>query len=48
MYCYKHCIFFSGKKCDKCEDGKSPHLRMREEVADPKEWARYKKFGWTR
>jgi len=48
MYCSKHAIFFSGWKCDKCLKNEPPYLRTRDEVADPDEWKRYKRMGWTR
>jgi len=48
MYCKIHCIFFSEKNCPMCKAGQPPYLRTRKEVADPNEWARYKRLGWTR
>ena len=48
MYCHKHCIFYNGSKCDKCVVGDPPHLRTRYEVADPNEWRRCVRRGWTK
>jgi len=48
MYCPKHAHWYSGRKCEKCIAGEEPYLRMREEVANPDEWKRYKRRGWTR
>jgi len=48
MYCHKHCCFWNGTKCEKCVAGDGPYLRCRNEVADPKEWAKYVKWGWVR
>jgi len=47
IYCQVHCCWFA-KKCPKCLAKYPPYLRTREEVADPDEWARYKRMGWTR
>jgi len=47
MYCQKHCLWFV-KKCEKCAEGEPPYLRTREEVADPEEWARFKRRGWVK
>ena len=48
MYCTKHCYFYAGWKCEKCEAGEPPHLRTRDEVADPKEWVLFERRGWTK
>jgi len=49
MYCHKHAMFFSPEpKCPKCVSGEPTHLRTREEVANPKEWARFKRMGWVK
>jgi len=48
MYCQVHCCWYAGKKCKKCIFKEPPYLRSRDEVADPKEWARYVRMGWTR
>jgi len=48
IYCHKHCYFYTSWKGEKCEAGEPPHLRTRDEVADPKEWALCVGRGWTR
>ena len=48
MYCEKHCYWYPKAKCERCVAGDPPHLRDRIEVADPNEWKRFKRRGWTK
>ena len=48
MFCAKHAHWYEKAKCDKCESGENPYLRTRDEVADPDEWARFVRMGWTK
>jgi len=47
MYCELHCCWYQGKKCKKCINREPPYLRTRDEIADPNEWKRYVRMGWT-
>lgn len=48
LYCEKHTCWYYGAKCPKCENKEPAYKRSREEVANPDEWRRYKKRGWTK
>lgn len=48
MFCHKHNTFYSGAKCEKCITDEPPYLYTRDEVADPDEWRRFRRRGWTK
>lgn len=48
MFCAKHNQWYNGVRCDKCLAGEPPYRYVRDEIADPNEWARYERMGWTR
>lgn len=48
MFCKIHWHWYQKAKCDKCVNKEKPYIRTRDEVADPNEWARFKRLGWTK
>lgn len=48
LFCFKHNYFYHDAKCEKCIAGEPPYLYTRDEVADPDEWERFVKYGWTK
>ncbi len=47
MHCSRHNIWYQGSKCQRCINKLPPYRYSRDEVADPNEWARFRRLGWT-